>query len=220
MIVDKKVIQLVVVVIFSSMLLSGCLSDGFISMKSNNGPALDMSIKPMEKRDVLQSGIEVQASEERIDRSSPNWLRQYCVSRIKEIGLLPSSFERQRGPFVGLDPVYFSDRHARYEEKSTCSVDYYIWPVRAEAFSSMGIDYVYALGVWEDYYQAMTASKSGILKDEGWKELIKEDELGVKPDYSMSYFNSTEGLREYLDIFYTNDEEIVYELLVVNTGGR
>ena len=220
MIADKKTIQLVVMVLVSSVLLAGCSSDNFFGNKSNIGPALDISSKPVEKRDLLQVDIEVQASEERIDRSNVNWLKQYCVSRIMEIGSLPSSFERQRGPFVGLDPVYLSDRHAGYMEKSTCSVDYYIWPVRADAFDSMGIDYAYSLKVWEDYYQALTASKSGQLKDEGWKELNREGELGVKPDYSMSYYNSTEGLREYLDIFYTNDEEVVYELLVVNTGGR
>jgi len=184
--------------------------------ESNTGPVLDISNKPVEVSDSLQIGIEVQASEERIDRSSPNWLKQYCVSRIMEIGVLPSSFERQRGPFIGLDPVYLSERHARYEDKATCSVDYYIWSVREEAFLSMGIDYAYAVSVWEDYYEVLTASTSGKLKDEGWKELVNDGEVGVKPDYLMSYYNSTENLREYLDIFYTNDEEVVYELLIVD----
>ena len=220
MIIDRKFVYLFVILLVSSVFLVGYSSSELFNNKSSSGPTLDISNKPVEKRDVLQMGIEVQASEERIDRSSANWLRQYCVSRIMEIGGLPSSFERQRGPFVGLDPVYLSERHARYKDKATCSVDYYIWSVRDEVFSSMGIDHAYSVGVWEEYYQAMTASKSGQLKSEGWKELVNEGEVGVKPDYSMSYNNSTEGLREYLDVFYTNDEEVVYELLIVNTGGR
>lgn len=216
MIIDRKAIQFILIILVSSVFLAGCSSSELFNNKSNTGPTLDVSSKPAEKSDPLHIGIEVQASEERIDRSTPNWLKQYCVSRIMEIGSLPSSFERQRGPFIGLNPVYLSERYVAYKEKITCSVDYYIWSVREEAFSSMGIDYAYSVGVWDRYYEALTASKSGQLKDEGWKEQVKDDEVGVKPDYSMSYFNSTEGLREYLDVFYTNDEEVVYELLIVN----
>jgi hypothetical protein len=215
--IDKKAIIFVLV---SSVILSGCSGDKLFSIGSNLGPKLDTSSKTSDVSDSMQISIEVQASEERIDRSSPNWLKQYCVARIMEIGGLPSSFERQRGPFIGLNPVYLSERHSGYKDKATCSLDYYIWPVRTEAFLSMGVDYAYSVRVWNDYYEALTASKSGTLKDEGWKELVNEGEVGVKPDYSMSYFNSIEGLREYLDIFYTNDEEVVYELLVVDTGGR
>ena len=193
--------------------LAGC---GLIKSEIS-GPKLEEITKPQEEiSSIKPRGIGVQAAEERIDRSNPNWMKQYCVNRVLEIGVFPSKYEKQRGPFISLNPIYLSNRHTRYENKITCNVDYYTWPVREEAFLNMGIDYTYSLPVWEKYYEALTNATSSRLKQDGWKELMNKDDVGVAPDYMMSFYNKTENLREYLDVFYRNDEEVVYELLIID----
>ena len=159
--------------------------------------------------------IGVQAVEtNRLDRSQPNWLRRYCFDLIQEVAFIPIPYERRRGPNFNLPPIYQPERYVGASQVSTCNLDYYIHSVNKAAFADIGIEYQYSQLVWQEFQKAVSASISAQLQNQDWRVAIG-DQSEEEPALMLTRTNRLENLREYLDVFFTNDEEIVFELLVV-----
>lgn len=159
--------------------------------------------------------VEVQAKEEnRLDRSQPNWLRDYCFELVQDVAIIPTQYERSRGPTFNFPPVYQPARYLEATQASTCNFDYYIHPVNKQAFADIGIEYQYSQVVWQEFQEAVAASISAQLSTQDWR-VVTGDQSEEEPALMLTRTNRLENLREYLDVFFTNDEEIVFELLVV-----
>lgn len=206
--------KLLVLVVFA-LIMGGCTLDNSWELTKSND---DISSKTF--AEIVQEDIGVQALESGIDRQGEDWLERYCIGRIEELGELPGTYEKKRGPFISFEPVYLPVRHSRFVSKATCNMDYYIWPVREQAFANMSVDYAYSQAVWDTYHEAVGNVVASRLRDAGWKELMNKGDVGVKPYMSYSFDNSAEKLTEYLDVFFTKDEEVVFELLVIDRTMR
>lgn len=169
-------------------------------------------VNPIEKS---IPSVEVQAKLDLIDRTNPDWLKDYCFQQIKQVASIPVSYERSRGPMHTFEPIFSADRHLSVKAAETCTLDYYYYPVATEAFAELNIPYAYSATVWDQFNQAVSASVSASLTDDGWKPITAS---GVKnePDLMFTRFNSDEKITEYLDVFYTKDEEVIFELLVTS----
>jgi len=158
--------------------------------------------------------LEAEASEGLVDRSRPDWMEEYCKRRVMEVAGVPFEYSRQRGPFTTFDPIFGKERYETAEAVATCNSDFYFWPVNKEAFGQLGVEYAYNQKVWDEFAQVATASVAAKLKNQGWKEVSKREEKG-EPDLMLERYDRREKLYEYLDMFWTKDEEVVFEMMVV-----
>lgn len=165
--------------------------------------------------DLFSGPVQVEASSS-IDRSQPNWLQTYCLERIQQIAQIPSRYERIRGPILVLNPVHRSERFANATQVATCNIDFYILPLAVEAFDDVGVVHQYNKLAWSDFYQATNASISGQLVADNWQEVMLSEDATDQPALSLIHELKPEKITEYLDVFYTKDEEIIFELVVVD----
>jgi hypothetical protein len=184
---------------------------GLVLVGCSFTPARDL---PPEASGSYLPRLDVEARETRIDRTDPDWMKQYCRSRILELGTMPVSYERQRGPLISLTPIYQS---ARFSGRNmvACTLDYYYHPLREEAFAELFIDYRYSQVVWKEFNEAVVASTSARLTADGWLEMSVLEDEAYQPDISFTRVDTREKLSEYLDMYFEKDEELVYELVVV-----
>jgi len=151
-----------------------------------------------------------------IDREGGDWLERYCVERIGQVAVMPTVYERVRGPLVTFDPVERVGRFEGVAGVATCTLDYYYWPVVDEAFAGLEVEQRYSVAVWEKFAQVASASISGQLVSEGWEVVELDEEEAVRASLMLRNVVEGEDVVEYLDVFYEKNEEVVFELVVVS----
>jgi hypothetical protein len=152
-----------------------------------------------------------EAADVRLDRTKPDWLRNYCFGVLEESAQSPVTYSRKRGPFFTMTPLSGSERWMSAQTVETCTQDYYILPVADEAFLQMGVEHTWSETVWRAFHEATAASIAAQLDDLGWRRV---DQVGELPT-SFERVQASEQLREYLDVYFTKNEEFVFELVVV-----
>lgn len=178
-----------------------------------------MTPRVVNKKEMVQPSLQVGAQEEVIDQKDDDWLIGHCMGVIPGVAIIPTSYERMRGPTVTFDPLYKPERYAG-REAATCDFDYYIAPVNKEAFAQLGITYAYSQVTWQEFHEAVAKFIENRLKREGFLVVEKANEAKSQPDLELVRSNRELGLVEYLDVFFHDDEEIVFELLVVVGKGK
>lgn len=188
-----------------------------ISIMSVAGCTLDQAT--LQTPTSLSSKIisEVAAEDVLIDRSNPEWIEAYCLQQLQEMVFMPTYFERERGPRLVFEPMYLPERYSQAQAVSTCNHDYYFWPVTKEAYQNLGLTYRYNQAAWDELHIELVTLITQALEPQGWQpmELIKDQPVKAPPNLSLLRKNETEQITEYLDVYLTKDEELVYELMVV-----
>ena len=165
---------------------------------------------------MLDTTLVADASESLIERTRDDWLVRYCINRVGQVAVVPTEFDRSRGPLISLSPVL---EPGRYEgrDSATCTFDYYIHPVAREAFEKLDVEYAANVSGFGSFAGELTKRVRNILVSEGWEEFEGEgDDEGVEADLMMVRRIEEEQVSEYVDVFVTRDEEVVFELLVVD----
>jgi len=159
---------------------------------------------------------EVAAEDFKQDRQNSKWLAEYCNQVISETAFMPTVYERERGPRQVLEPVN-SDRFPTNSPIETCNYDFYFWPMAKDVYQNLGLDYRYNQKAWDELHTLLGVWISSQLQTQGWTEVETDTESTSKKFANLSFerVNEYENIQEYLDLYMTKDEEVVYELVVL-----
>jgi hypothetical protein len=175
-------------------------------------PSAPQSIHQLEPRTYQQTKPTATPG---IDRSRTDWLDMHCKTIINQVGELPTTYERKRGPFTTLPNLQNPTRTPTTTTGSTCTQNYLLGNADKEAFAQVGVEYAYSEVIFEQYHQAVISKLTKKYSQDTWVQTrVDPSAEGVLPQASYYKQDLTQNLMLYLDIFFTKDEEVVFELTI------